>query len=95
MTDSELKLNTDKTEILVIGILRIKLDIFTTCILSQNSTEATSVRTLVMVIKSTLDNIFMKCVVAVSIISAIFVAFDHWYISLFQQQKTIAATNFC
>ena len=77
ITDSKLKLKADKTEFLIIGTPKqcVKLDgFFLTRILSQNITPA-GIWESPLIRISTLDNIFLKRVIAVFIISVIFAVF--------------------
>ena len=100
MTDSKLKLNADKTEFLIIGTPKQcgKLDgFFPTCILNQTITPAASAKNLGVTFdkkNSTLDNIFLKRVVAVFIISVIFAVFAgicHFLSLKLLQQLLLAA----
>ena len=99
MTDSKLKLNADKTEFLIIGTPKQcgKLNcFFPTCILNKLSHQQPQRRIWesLLIRISTLDNIFLKRVVAVFIISVIFTVFAgicHFLSLKLLQQLLLAA----
>ena len=98
MTESKLKLNADKIEFFIIGTPKQcgKLDgFFPTCILNQTITPAASAIWESLLIRiSTLDNIFLKRVVAVFIIYMIFAVFAgicHFMSLKLLQQLLLAA----